>query len=67
MHLRIEWDTEDLRFHDAVDIRRVLICEDIGKVNRGETFKYLDIEYDPYYPKFEVVYDGLTAILSTIL
>lgn len=59
MRLTIEWDGNDMRFTNEIDIRRVLICRDIELVNRGETTEYIDIYYDKKYPKFEIVFDGL--------
>lgn len=64
MHLKIEWDGKDMKFTDERDIKRVLICQDLGAVTRGETTLYMDIEYVKSYPKFEIKFDGLDGSID---
>ena len=59
MQLTMEWDGSKMLFKNEIDIRRVLICKNLGEVNRDETTEYIDVYYNKKYPKFEIVFDGL--------
>ena len=62
MNLRMVWDGNGLTFHEPIDIRRILICKDLELVNSRQTTEYIDIRYDKKYPKFVLVYNGISDI-----